>query len=622
MNIIASICLDCFSALVLIAMTAVTLHRADRSISSKKAYMMAADIISMLVCDIVYCALYGRQTMAAISILVAAKTVYLAINSLLVWEWANFLGFTIWDRDYLTKKYRKVYNAALGVNICLAAVNLIYPVLFDIDSAGTFQLNLPGMLVFTVLNYTVCIISVCSMFINKKRIRTAEFEPMLLFIAMPIAGEIFSLFNREVSIVCMYAAGGLLLLLMLDNFAEYVDELTGLGNRRFLTETLEKWFSDSREMLICGILTDVDGLKKVNDTYGHTAGDEIIRSMADILYKACKYNMTIVRYFGDKFLVVWRAKSEDELAQLQKRIEEEKEKLNSNLPNSKTVHFSMGGNCCSNKVMTKEEFLSSMDRSMYVKKQEIDLIIDSALAEDSFQVYFQPVYSITEERFNTAEALLRLILPDKGFISPLEIIQAAERNGSIIRVGRAMFSKVCGFMASEEFKNLGVEKINFNLSVEECTTQDISKVILRMLAENNIPPRMLRIEVTESIWSVRDEVFMTNLNALADAGIEIVLDDYGTGYSNLCRMNGVPFSCIKIDKSLMDTIEEERTGIIIGGTVEMVKKLNMSVVAEGVETASQLEMAKELGIDYIQGYYYSKPLSINDFKDFMKKQIK
>lgn len=250
-------------------------------------------------------------------------------------------------------------------------------------------------------------------------------------------------------------------------------------------------------------------------------------------------------------------------------------------------------------------------------QNNIDDIIDRALEEGSFQVYYQPIYSLQQGRFVSAEALIRLIDPHHGFISPETLITAAEQSGAIHKIGEFVFEKVCQFVASSEFKKLGLDYIEVNLSVVQVMNSDLPDMLLSIMDRYAVSPENINLEITETAAAYEQKVLTDNLTRLVQAGLSFSLDDYGTGYSNMKRVISLPVRIIKIDKSFVDDNNDPKMWIFIENTIKMLKDMNMEIVVEGVETQEMLDMFSDLNCDFIQGYFFSRPIPQKDFVAFI-----
>ncbi|MDE6132279.1 MAG: EAL domain-containing protein [Oscillospiraceae bacterium] len=252
----------------------------------------------------------------------------------------------------------------------------------------------------------------------------------------------------------------------------------------------------------------------------------------------------------------------------------------------------------------------------------LDEIIDKAIANRGFKIYYQPIYSIAEKKFVSAEALLRLKDETYGFISPELFIVAAERSGAIHKIGDYVMDEVCRFIASDEYKKLGLEYIEVNLSVAQCMSPDLAEKILHIMRRHNVSPDSINLEITETAMSYAQNTMTENIQRLYDAGLSFSLDDYGTGYSNINRVASLPLKIVKLDKSFVDSEGNPKMWIVLQNTVKMIKDMDMHIVVEGIETKQVLEKFAGLKCDYIQGYYFSKPIPEEEFVEFILANMK
>ncbi len=265
-------------------------------------------------------------------------------------------------------------------------------------------------------------------------------------------------------------------------------------------------------------------------------------------------------------------------------------------------------------IMTAEEIFSQKHFRLMNK---IDGIIENALANHKLQVYYQPIYSTTRRRFVSAEALLRLIDDEYGFVSPEIFIPAAEKNGLILRIGDYVLEEVCRFLAGEDYKRLGLDYIEVNLSVAQCMQEDLADKIISLVNKYGVSPDSLNLEITETAEATAHSAMERNLNRLSAAGFSFSLDDYGTGYSNIKRVVSMPLKIVKLDKSFVDEMNNPRMLIVVENTVKMLKDMDMEIVVEGIETQPMVERFAELRCDFIQGYYFSKPIPQDKFVEFI-----
>lgn len=246
------------------------------------------------------------------------------------------------------------------------------------------------------------------------------------------------------------------------------------------------------------------------------------------------------------------------------------------------------------------------------KENRILQVMQKALNEGTFQVYYQPIYSVKEKRITVAEALVRLRDEEMGFISPEFFIPMSEQNGMILKIGEFVFRSVCEMMARERIWEKGIDYIEVNLSVVQCMQEDICEMLYGIMDEYGIPYSAINFEITET--TLANDVLWSIMERMTVGGSTFSLDDFGTGYSNLTNVFRYPFHLIKIDKSMVwSASDDEYAKKTLRHTMAMVQDLDKHIVAEGVETAEQLKMLEEMGCDYIQGYYFSRPVPEAEF---------
>ncbi len=288
---------------------------------------------------------------------------------------------------------------------------------------------------------------------------------------------------------------------------------------------------------------------------------------------------------------------------------------------------------------TREETLNAISSALELAKEEnsydvieatreaiekhqrsaiISHILKSAVRNKSFDVYFQPIYSIDDRAFSAAEALVRLRDPELGFIPPDEFIPIAEQSGLILEVGDIVFHKVCKFLCSPEAADLGLHYVEVNLSMVQCMQEDLHKHLKEIMDEYEIPYHMIDFEVTETFSTSDNRILMNNMSCLIDSGCTFAVDDYGTGFSNADYLIEFPFELVKLDKSVVwSATDNDKAMKVLEHTAAMIKSLGLKIVAEGVETFEQALMLRSIGCDFLQGYYFSKPIPPEQYVEFM-----
>lgn len=260
------------------------------------------------------------------------------------------------------------------------------------------------------------------------------------------------------------------------------------------------------------------------------------------------------------------------------------------------------------------------------RQKAILTIVQDAIKNDAFEMFYQPIYCIPEKKFTNAESLVRL--KDKttiGFISPEEFIPLAEKNGLIMDLSEKIFEQVFSFMNTHNDDLQQLHHIEINLSGIQSVDADLPELMAKLINKYEIKPERINLEITESTSISSGYMLHKNMNELKLLGCTFSMDDFGTGYSNLSQIAKVDYELIKIDKSLLwpcfddKNPDQEKAKILLNNLIPMILKMGMKIVVEGVETKEQYDYLESMGVTYIQGYYFSKPLNQQDYLEFLKK---
>ncbi len=251
-------------------------------------------------------------------------------------------------------------------------------------------------------------------------------------------------------------------------------------------------------------------------------------------------------------------------------------------------------------------------------QNDVNRIISDAITHNRFKMYYQPIYSVKEKRFCTAEALIRMQDENGNFISPDIFIPEAEKSGAIHPIGNFVLVDVCRFISSQKLDRMGVKFVEINLSVTQCMQKSFSSQITRITEDFHIRPEQISFEITETATDTVQSSVRSNILKLHSASFDLALDDYGTGYSNLSRILNFPFRIIKIDKSFVDRLSDPRMKVIIENTIQMIQGIGAEIVVEGVETKEAADWFIAHNCDYIQGFYFARPMCEEDYIAFLK----
>lgn len=270
------------------------------------------------------------------------------------------------------------------------------------------------------------------------------------------------------------------------------------------------------------------------------------------------------------------------------------------------------------------EVLYVNDAEMEKRQRNIAMhnAIDWAIKNDTIEVYYQPIYNIKEGKFSSMEALIRIRNEKGEMLPPQEFIEFSEKNGMIIKLGEIVFRKTCEFIQRMHIEKYGIEYVEVNLSAVQCVQENLARTLKDIMGEYQIPPYMINFEVTETAELLSRRMIDKNMRELLAYGSTFSLDDYGSGYSNLTYVVNLPIKIIKIDKLITDSFfTSEKVRIAAEYTIEMAHKLGLEVVVEGVDSEEKFLAFKNLNVEFIQGFYFSRPLPREQVLKFIQEWL-
>ncbi len=426
----------------------------------------------------------------------------------------------------------------------------------------------------------------------------------------------------------------------------YRDSLTGLPNRLLFADRLEQAVmrSERSRTSMALMLVDIDDFKLVNDSFGHDAGDKLIKAVGDLISKSLRRADTIARLGGDEFAVIIEGIDGPEdaisiadnlttILEHNVRLDEQEtytsasigiavypgdgKDARSLLKNADTAMFRAkenGRHCF--QFYKPEMSVSAMERL------DLENSLKAAFENDEFLVHYQPVIDIHKNEVVGVEALLRWQHPDKGMIQPSDFVSTVEDCGLIVALGEWLIFSVCKQI--KVWRDAGLENqcVSINLAPRQFKEQDLVALFTQAMAENNLEGSSLSVEVTEQTLIDNIGEVESTLKKLRGMGMTISLDDFGTGYASLAYLREFPVDVVKIDRVFVAGIpDNEEDSSIVDAIAGLTRGLKLSLHAEGVENERQLNVLKGIGCQYGQGYYWSKPLPGDEYEQFYMNQI-
>lgn len=414
------------------------------------------------------------------------------------------------------------------------------------------------------------------------------------------------------------------------------DRLTGLYSKEFFYRKVKELFIQHPEREYDIVCSDIENFKLINDILGVPAGDRLLRGVADMYISMVGERGICGRFNADQFVCLLERHYEytDEMF-IKAGIQ-----INE-MSNMRNVVMKWGiysvtdrsipvGQMCDRALLAARSIKGQYGkyfarygdelRSKLLRQQEITDGMEAALAENQFVVYLQPKYSLMDEHLAGAEALVRWIHPKWGFQPPSEFIPLFEKNGFITRLDQFVWDRTCFLLRKWEDAGFTPIPVSVNVSRADVYQADLADILMQLVQKYNIPPSRLHLEITESGYTEDPDQIINTVTRLRELGFVIEMDDFGSGYSSLNMLNRMPLDILKLDMKFIqsETAKPVDQGIL-RFIMELARWMNLRVVAEGVETREQVERLREIGCDFVQGYYFAKPMPYEEFEALLDK---
>ena len=420
------------------------------------------------------------------------------------------------------------------------------------------------------------------------------------------------------------------------------DALTGLPNRNLLHDRLKQSVYAQRFVRSIGVVfLDIDHFKFVNDSLGHNAGDKLLQKVADRLLGAVRDGDTVARLGGDEFILVLNDQTGQEVIYraMQRIINKIAEPIEID-GQELLVTASAGISLYPQDGPDVETLLKNADAAMYRAKDKgrnnfqfytaemnrqvnerlkMENALRRALERREFELYYQPRIHVENGALVGCEALLRWQHPEMGLTLPDRFIGLAEETGLIVPIGEWVIKSACAQARAWQKKRMPPVTVSVNLSMRQFKQEGLASAVDDALRQSGLEPKLLEMELTESLVMQDTEAAIRVLERLREIGVEISVDDFGTGHSSLSYLTRLPISALKIDQSFVQDVKGTGgpdEGIVAQAIISLAHNLKLKVVGEGVETAAQFEFLKTHACDEVQGYHFGRPMPAADFERF------
>ncbi|MFS0775199.1 EAL domain-containing protein [Neobacillus sp. 3P2-tot-E-2] len=428
-------------------------------------------------------------------------------------------------------------------------------------------------------------------------------------------------------------------------FLAFHDSLTGLPNRRKLDHELLKTLSEAKEQKkkVGVLFLDLDRFKYINDSLGHKMGDKVLQVIADRLKESLRKDDIISRQGGDEFVILLKNLStKEDIEETAARINEMIADPIRLLGNEFVLSASIGMSIFPDHGYEAEGLIQKADQAMYLAKESgvgiqsyelgmskslsrkllLEQYLHKAIEKNQLYLVYQPIVDVYGKQVIGVEALLRWKHPVLGAISPGEFIQIAEESDLIIKLSNWVLETACRQRKTWADMNLPPFYVSINVPARQINLESFLESVKDTLARHQLPANLLKIEITERTAMTNVQQTLNTIKELQDKGVDIILDDFGVGYSSISYLVQYPFNTIKIDKSFIEGLENKNQRSVCRTLVAMGRNLGMNVVAEGVEEIEQYQFLCSIGCHNMQGYYFSRPTSVEMVETFFTPEQK
>lgn len=620
------------SALIMLVvfLSHIKLKRIIRNTNNRFFMLFAVVAVCSIAMDIISTLIFANQQrfseLECAIVLVVLRTIRLFIPYLLLLYVQSMMG-------WLTRKHVvavSLMSIPFIVMLLVVVLNPVTGALSYFDSSGRLVRgkNYMAMYVYSMVYLLICFAFTC---VNGRQINRKKRLVVWEIIAISTLGMVGQIVLKDIMLSGFgVALSVMVLFLTIQNPSEKIDALTGVYQMAGLKDVLENYCNARREIWV--ITVALDNIKQINHVFGMHMGDQVIIRLANRLQKSVGTERTF-RFAGDKFAVILFNEKEYYLTL---------NKINEHFMDTVRIgsaDVKISACICGFPALRcfgePDKLISLMDYTIseakragtgivveanseivgqFNRHREIEEYLFTAAEKNLFQVYYQPIYSTKLGRFVSAEALVRLKHPTMGMISPAEFIPIAESSGQVNSIDRCAFEKVCSFFSANPNMQKCISSVKFNISPADFLGAGLSSRIEKKIHEYGLSPEFFQFEITETAATIYGEELKDWVEAIKKMGAGLCLDDFGSGYANLDCVVKVPFDVVKIDRSmLLAAMKSKQAKTLYENVFSGMTALGFEVVTEGAETREQIDFLKELGVEYIQGFYYSKPLCESDF---------
>ena len=576
--------------------------------------------------------IYADKSELALYVIDQARYFYFVIHTALAPVFFFYISHVcgvVFRSNSNKKKY--IYYSILIICEALVITNPLTNWVYYRDENNVFTRNWGEAVIYLVSAFFL-FLSFKYLYTSWGALNTKRRSGLLMFLGITLTGIVAQLLNPDLKVELFAEAIGLTgVMMIIENEDDRIDIETGLYNRQAFILDLGGYFANKTHLHAISLrINTPEIISRKSGVANRELAEKKVAEYLETIHK--KYN--IYKLGRRTFVLVAFGLNDDEAYDIASRIHLRFDKpwqlvdtlvlLESSLLVAKIPEQIENLNDAlymfeSFQPDDNKKILSGSDLDSILRGSAIEKAISNGLADGKFEVYYQPTYSIDGKTLHGAEALVRLHDDEMGMLYPDEFIPVAENIGLIDAIDDFVLMDVCKMIKDENLDKI-VDCINVNLSVIQLMKSGFVEHINGIVEMSGVDKKFINFEVTESISAASYELMNSTINSLKDEGFLFSMDDYGTGYSNMKALASMHLDCIKIDKSILWEAEKSKLGyIILENCVRIIHQMNLDILVEGVETEAQIELLRPLGVKYLQGYYFSKPVPKADFLKIVRE---
>ena len=535
--------------------------------------------------------------------------------------------------SYHLPGYKKFMRSVVTFGALLALLIYVLPIyMHEVPEENLAWTDGPSCYVTYFGVFAFILINLVQIFKHKEYIYPRQRRTVLIWMFMWIAAASIQVMNKHLLIVGFASALGIAAVYVQFESTELNhDRSTGLFNYAAFTRYAEQLYSGSKDFYVIAVTLENAVWQQNGNTANVTSSiramyDSFLKIPGAAAFKIMEKEVILIFSRHEEAMAAWQnfiKHSEyyalNELLRFSYYLVENPRCVSSHRELLELIQYA--GLMKTDAVPDSFSIIDENTLAQMLSERRMTQQIIDALEEDRVVVYYQPIYSVEKKRFTSAEALVRIVGRDGKLIPPGAFISIAESNGMITDLGKRVFEKVCHFIREYRPENYGIEYIEINLSVVQCRDSRLADDYLKLINTIGIDPCRINLEITESASTKAKRVVITNMERMIDRGVHFSLDDFGTGASNLNYIVDMPVRIVKFDREMTQAyFANGKAKYVMDAAMHMIHGMGLEIVAEGVETEEQYKKMEEIKINFIQGYYFSKPLPEQEFLEFLCRE--